>query len=111
MIMHAPIVPPKTGRLGLHEFVDPVVRAELAERLGIDPDALTYGVSLADDLAVDSLDLLDVVIALEHRFAIAVPEQEIDRVRSLADLVTLVVTRIWLRDHPPLERPARRIAA
>jgi len=51
------------------------------------------------------------VIDLEGRFAVNVPEHEIDRVRTLADLVSVLVARLWRRDHPSLDRPVRRIAA
>jgi acyl carrier protein len=110
-MMRRPLTPPPTGRLGLYEFVEPVVQAVLADRLGIDTSKLTFSVSLSDDLAVDSLDLLEVVIDLEGRFAVNVPEHEIDRVRTLADLVSVLVARLWRRDHPSLDRPVRRIAA
>ncbi|HXJ35531.1 MAG TPA: acyl carrier protein [Candidatus Eisenbacteria bacterium] len=103
-----PLVPPPTGRLGLFEFVEPVVRSALADHLGVEEILLAPDVSLTGDLAADSLDLLDVVIDLEERLAIAVPERDIDRVRSVSDLVHVVVTHLWNRDHPRIGSLPRR---
>ena len=107
---HTPHVPPPTGRLGLLEFVEPTVHAIVSERLGVAADLLARRVSLVDDLAVDSLDLLELVIDLESAFAIVIPEREVDRVHTIADLAELVAKYVWERAHPEPFGP-RRIAA
>jgi len=94
-----PLVSPPSGRLGLVEFVEPVVRAALAARLAVDPDWLRAEVTLDGDLAADPLDVLETVIAVERRLAIAVHEADIDRVRTIADLVRIVAAALWARDH------------
>ena len=88
------------ARADLVARVEPVVRAVVSERLGVPAVALRAPVSLVDDLAVDSLDLLELVIDLESAFAIVVPEREIDRVRTVAELAELVAKYVWERDHP-----------
>jgi acyl carrier protein len=80
------------GRLGLEEYVEPRVRRVVADRLGIDETELVRGVSLADDLAADSLDLLEVVICLEGELGIAISERRLELVRTMGDLVDTVVT-------------------
>jgi acyl carrier protein len=64
----------------------------VAEQLGVAVDALAPDVSLVDDLAADSLDLLEVALALETEFGIALGEDDVAAVRSYRDLVDLVVT-------------------
>jgi acyl carrier protein len=98
------------ARPDLVTLVEPVVRGVVSDRLGVAPDALRVPVSLVDDLAVDSLDLLELVIDLESVFAIVIPEREIDRVRTVGDLAELVAKYVWERDHPE-PFTARRIAA
>ena len=93
-------VPPPTGRLGLVEFVEPTVLAIVADRLGVEPALLRPHVSLMDDLAADSLDVLEVVIDVESVFAICIPEREVDCLRSITDLVHVVAKYLWERDHP-----------
>jgi acyl carrier protein len=71
----------------MFEFVEPRVRRVVAEQLGVNADELAAHVSLTDDLAVDSLDLLDLALALEGELGIAIPEAALDEVRTFGDLV------------------------
>ncbi len=96
---------PSAARLGVVAAVTRAVYAVLDEHLAIGPALLGPHVMLVDDLAIDSLDLLDVVIDLESAFGIVVPEREIDRLRTVGDLVQVVARFLWERDHP---EPFRR---
>jgi acyl carrier protein len=106
------------GRQDVNEFVEPHVRRLVAEHLGVGVEELGSDVSLRDDLAADSLDLVELAMALEAEFAIVVPESILDRVRTYGDLVhatgVLIRTRceaeargaerplrIWARITPP----------
>ena len=71
----------------MYEFVEPHVRRLVAEHLGVGVEELVSDVSLRDDLAADSLDLVELAMALEGEFAIVVPERILDRVRTYGDLV------------------------
>jgi acyl carrier protein len=71
------------------EFVEPRVRRVVADRLGVSVEELRSDVSLTDDLAVDSLDLIDLTLGLEAELGIIVPESAIDDVRTYGDLVVL----------------------
>src|SRR5262245_59375014 len=100
--------PTTSGRIRLFEVAEPVVRAAIADRLGVEPALLAPAGSLSDDLAADSLDLLEVVIEVETTLVIAIPERDLESVRTVADLVRVTVTRLWERDHPALApRPGR----
>jgi acyl carrier protein len=102
------LIPPLTGRLGLEEFVEPVVYATVADRFGVDLDLLGADVAFARDLAADALDVLELAIALEQRFAVDIPERDIDRVRTLGDVVRVLVARLFARDHPGVRPLPRR---
>jgi acyl carrier protein len=110
---HALPVPPSLGRIGLVAHVTPTVHAVLEDRLGVSPALIGPYVALGDDLAIDSLDLLDAVIDLESVFQIHVPERDIDRLQTVADLVHVVAKYVWERDHPEpfVSRRAEREAA
>lgn len=61
------------------------------EVLAVDDDKITKEASFADDLDADSLDLVELVMALEEEFDVAVDEEElegIDTVGKAYDLVT-----------------------
>jgi acyl carrier protein len=73
------------------------MRQLVAERLGVGVEELVSEVSLRDDLAADSLDLVELAMALEAAFAIVVPQVIVDRVRSYGDLVRATDRLIWAR--------------
>lgn len=67
--------------------IEPGIRRVVAKSLGVGPDELTPEVSLTDELAADSLDLIELGIALEAEFGITLPEAVLDQVRTYRDLV------------------------
>ena len=82
----------------MFEFVEPRVRRVVAEHLGVNPEELTRNVSLTDDLAADSLDLLELALVLEGEFGIAVPETTLEEVRTYGQLVEAVRALVRRRD-------------
>ena len=74
--------------------VEPHVRHLVAEHLGVSPDELVPAVSLREELAADSLDMLELVIALESLFDVAVPQPAIREMRSYVDVVDAVVSSL-----------------
>jgi acyl carrier protein len=95
----------------MYEFVEPQVRHLVAEHLGVESDALVSAVSLREDLAADSLDLAELALALEHAFAIEVPERILDAVRTYADLVHATGLLIRGRWQASGAEPLQRIRA
>jgi acyl carrier protein len=93
------------GRLGLEEYVEPRVRAVVAERLGVEAQDLVASVSLRDDLAADSLDLLEIAIALEGAFGIRIPERVLELVSTYDDVVAVVLDRIAAAQRAQAPRP------
>jgi acyl carrier protein len=70
------------------------VRRIVADRLGVTPGELLPDTSLADDLAVDSLDLLEIAIAIEAEAGVTIAERLLERVRTYGELATLVATLV-----------------
>jgi acyl carrier protein len=69
------------------EFVEPHLRRLVADHLGVGREELVSNVSLRDDLAADSLDLVELTMKVEGHFAIVVPELVLDAVRTYGELV------------------------
>src|SRR5207237_10150885 len=61
------------GRLGMSEFAEPRIRRLVADYLGVSADDLTPEVSLTDDLAADSLDLMELALVLEGELGLELP--------------------------------------
>ena len=64
------------------------------EVLAVDASAVTPEANFADDLDADSLDLVELVLALEEEFDITVEEEELSDVATVGDAVTLVESKL-----------------
>ena len=62
--------------------------------LSVDADKVTMEASFADDLDADSLDLVELVMALEEEFDIEVPEEELAEVKTVGQAYDLVVGKL-----------------
>jgi acyl carrier protein len=62
--------------------------------LSVDVDKVTPDASFADDLDADSLDLVELVMALEEEFDVTVPEDELDGITTVRQAYDLVVNKL-----------------
>jgi acyl carrier protein len=67
------------------------VKSIIVDQLGVDEDEVTLNASFTDDLGADSLDIVELVMALEEEFSIEIPDEQaekISRVREAVDYIT-----------------------
>ena len=64
------------------------------EVLSVDADKVVPTAKFGDDLDADSLDLTELVMALEDRFDIEVPEDDLENVRTIGNAVDLVLAKV-----------------
>jgi acyl carrier protein len=57
-----------------------------AEILGVEPDQVQMDVSFARDLAADSLDLVELIAAVEDKYDVELSEEELDQMKNVGDL-------------------------
>ena len=57
-----------------------------AEILGVDPEQVQMDVSFARDLAADSLDLVELIAAVEDKYDVELPEEELEKMKNVGDL-------------------------
>ncbi|MBP3234754.1 MAG: acyl carrier protein [Eubacterium sp.] len=62
----------------------------MMEHLSIQPQDVTLDTSFKDDLAIDSLDLYDLVMALEEEFNIEMPQERVNDIETVEDLIRLL---------------------
>ncbi|MCU1453422.1 MAG: acpP [Acidimicrobiales bacterium] len=74
------------------EVVDAVYDA-CVELLKADRASLTEATTFAEDLDADSLDLVEVVMSLEDRFDLKIPEDDLEGVETIGQAVDMVVAR------------------
>jgi len=57
-----------------------------AEILGVEPEQVQLNVSFARDLAADSLDLVELIAAVEDKYEVELPEEELEQMKNVGDL-------------------------
>jgi len=65
-----------------------------AEVLSVDPDQVTETARFKEDLDADSLDLVELVMALEEEFDVAVDEDELEGVETVGQALDLVTSKL-----------------
>ena len=69
------------------------IREVAVEVLGVDPDVIAEEARFKEDLEADSLDLVELVMGLEERFDIEVPEEDLDELTTVGHAVDLVLAK------------------
>lgn len=70
------------------------IKVILAEQFDIEEDALKPETDLQDDLGADSLDVVDLLMSIEDEFEIEIPDEEIENIRTVGDLVSYIEANI-----------------
>jgi acyl carrier protein len=70
------------------------VRSIVTERLGVDDDKVTPEAEFIGDLNADSLDIVEVVMALEQEFELEIQDDEVESMRTVGDAVSYIEERI-----------------
>ena len=70
------------------------IKEVAAEVLSVDPDQVTETARFKEDLDADSLDLVELVMGLEERFDIEVPEDDLEGVTTIGQAVDLVLAKV-----------------
>ena len=66
------------------------IRVLLAEQLEIPADSITPESDIIDDLEADSLTVLDMVMTLEDEFDIEIPDEDVEKLRTVGSVVSYV---------------------
>ena len=70
------------------------LREVAVEVLNVEPDAVTFEARFKEDLDADSLDLVELVMGLEERFDISVPEEDLEGVNTVGQAVDMVMAKV-----------------
>lgn len=66
------------------------VQKILVDQLGVDEGLITMESNFIDDLNADSLDIVELVMAMEQEFSISIPDEEAERIKSVGDAVEFI---------------------
>jgi acyl carrier protein len=73
--------------------VDERVKKIIAEQLGAEEDDVTPEASFVDDLGADSLDTVELVMALEEEFGVEIPDEEAEKILTVQQAIDYIKER------------------
>lgn len=66
------------------------VTAIVAEKLGVDKAEVTPDAVFIDDLGADSLDLVELIMAMEEEFGFEIADEEAEKLRTVGDVINFI---------------------
>jgi acyl carrier protein len=70
--------------------IDQRVKDIIVEQLGVKPEQVTPEAKFIEDLGADSLDTVELVMALEEEFGIEVPDEQAEKLQSVGDVIKYI---------------------
>lgn len=72
------------------EEISERVKSIVAEQLGAAADDVTSKASLIEDLGADSLDIVELVMALEEEYEMEIPDEDAEKIQTVEDIVSYI---------------------
>ena len=70
------------------------VRDILCDQLDVEEEHVTLEANITDDLGADSLDIVDLVMSLEEEFDCEIPDEEVENIKTVGDIVKHIEANI-----------------
>ena len=75
------------------------VREVIAEQLSIDPSTITEETKFKEDLGADSLDLFEVVMALEDSYGIEIPQEDLEGLKTVGAVIEYLKEKYFVEEY------------
>lgn len=69
------------------------VKDIIVEQLGVDPEKVKAEASFIDDLGADSLDIVELVMAMEEEFDLEIPDEDAEKLKTVHDVQNYLTTK------------------
>ena len=69
------------------------IRATIASQLSIDEEEIKMESSFMNNLGADSLDIVELIMALEEEYDIEIPDEDVEKMVTVSDVVEYIKTR------------------
>ena len=69
------------------------VKSIIAEQLGVKPEEVKAQASFIDDLGADSLDTVELIMALEEEFNIEIPDEDAEKMTTVGEAISYIETK------------------
>lgn len=70
------------------------VKAILSEQFDVEEDSITPETIITEDLGADSLDVVDLLMSIEDEFEIEIPDEEIENIKTVGEIVNHIKSRV-----------------
>ncbi len=70
------------------------VKDIIVEQLGVNGDEVTPEASFIDDLGADSLDTVELVMALEEKFGLEIPDEDAEKITTVKDAIVYIESKL-----------------
>jgi len=70
----------------------------IAQKLNLSKDQIKPEASFVEDLGADSLDLVELVMAMEEAFGMEVPDEDAEKLRTVKDVIDYIKTRLNVQE-------------
>ena len=70
--------------------VDQKIKSIIAEQLGVKAEEVTPEASFIDDLGADSLDTVELIMALEEEFSVEIPDEDAEKMTTVGDAIKYI---------------------
>jgi acyl carrier protein len=77
-----------------HEEIFDKVKDVIVDQLNVEEDDVTEDAAFVDDLGADSLDIVELVMALEEQFGISIPDEQAEKIKTVGDAVSFISENI-----------------
>lgn len=70
------------------------IKEFIVDQLGVDPDDIQMDTNLMKDLEADSLDAVEIIMAIEDEYDIEIPDEDAEKFQTIRDIVTYVENEV-----------------
>jgi acyl carrier protein len=72
--------------------IETKVKSIIADQLGVGEDEIKPESSFIEDLGADSLDIVELVMAMEEEFEVEIPDEEAENIKTVGDAINYITT-------------------
>ena len=73
---------------GTNMSIPAKIKDIIVEQLGVDPEKVKSEASFIDDLGADSLDIVELVMAMEEEFDLEIPDEDAEKLKTVQDVAS-----------------------
>jgi acyl carrier protein len=70
--------------------IESIVKEIIVEQLDVKPEDVSEAKTFTEDLGADSLAIVELVLALEEKFEVKIPDDEVDKIKTVGDAIAFI---------------------